>query len=139
MSPSAEEQLIDAAVRARENAYAPYSGFRVGAAILLANGDIHVGVNVENCSYPLSVCAERNAVAAAVVQGAVPGDVVAVSIVAEAHGPPPPCGACRQVLVELARNDAIVLMHNLADGATTRVALGDLLPHAFARDNMPRS
>ena len=132
-----DDDLIQAAVTARQAAYAPYSGFRVGAAVALAKGQILTGVNVENCSYGLTVCAERNAIAAAVAAGAAPGDVVAVAIAADAAQPTPPCGACRQVVTELAADPCRILIHNLRDGSTTQLELADLLPSAFTRSSMP--
>lgn len=137
MSLSSEDQtLVDAARDARHRAYAPYSKFRVGAAVRLRDETIHVGVNVENCSFGLTVCAERHAIAAAVIAGAKRGDVVAVAIVAEGTGPTPPCGACRQVLAEFAAEDARVVAFNLSDGAVQIISLHDLLPKAFGPDAM---
>jgi cytidine deaminase len=123
--------LLAAAWAARENAYAPYSGFRVGAAVLLASGATAAGCNVENASYPLCLCAERAALAQAVaLHGARPGDVAAVAIVADAPRPVPPCGACRQALAEFAGAAGLpVLMANATDRRLA--ALGDLLPDAF--------
>ncbi len=132
-----DKELVAAAVRARNRAYAPYSRFLVGAALRLRNGRVIVGVNVENSSYPLAVCAERNAVAAAVIAGAKPGDVVAVAIATRAAAPTPPCGACRQVLAEFASGETPVICHNIADERTVRHRLADLLPYAFGRENMP--
>ena len=134
-----QTELIRAAKAARDNAYAPYSRFRVGAAVRLRDGRIYIGANVENSSYPLSVCAERNAIAAAVVAGAQPGDVRAVAIVAHAADPAPPCGACRQVLSEFADPDVVVVTHNLADGFTAAFTVGELLPRAFGPDNFTGS
>jgi cytidine deaminase len=123
--------LLDAAWTARENAHAPYSGFRVGAAVLLSSGAVAAGCNVENASYPLCLCAERAALAQAVaLHGARPGDIRAVAIVADAPRPVTPCGACRQALAEFAAAALPVLMANATD---RRLAmLGDLLPDAFA-------
>lgn len=132
MTPS-WPSLISAAREAREHAYAPYSGFRVGAALQL-DGCIVTGVNVENCSYGLTVCAERNAIAAAVCGGANPGSVQAVAIVAE--GLTPPCGACRQVLAEFVAPGARILLHNLRDGSNTEMDFAELLPHAFKRSDL---
>ncbi|MCK5690103.1 cytidine deaminase [Myxococcota bacterium] len=129
-----KEVLIRAAMDAREKSYAPYSKFRVGAAVILADGTITTGINVENASYGLTVCAERHAIAAAVVQGAQPGDVVGVAIVADASEPVPPCGACRQVIAEFAKDDAVVVMHNLRDSKRSESLVGELLPLAF-REN----
>ena len=121
--------------RARElagRAYAPYSRYAVGAAVLTASGEIVGGCNVENASYGLSICAERSAVFTARGRGLVdPRDVplVAIAIAAQGGPPPWPCGACRQVLAEFARADAAVLV---AAGETVHVAkLAELLPHAF--------
>jgi len=133
-----DRELIDAAIQSRSHAYAPYSQFRVGAAVRTLDGRIATGVNVENCSYGLTVCAERHAVAAAVQAGMQAGQLIRVAIVAEAKAPTPPCGACRQVLGEFAAAGAVVLAHNVKDGKTTQVALTDLLPSAFRPDNIPK-
>jgi cytidine deaminase len=120
------EALIDAAREVRRNAHAPYSGFPVGAAVL-AGERVFVGVNVENASYPVSSCAERNALAASVAAGAT--DVDAVAVVAGEHDAAPPCGACRQALVELAPRAVVVA--ESADGRRRTWAAGELLPDAF--------
>ncbi len=120
------DSLVAAARDARVNAYAPYSHFAVGAA-LLAGGRVFTGVNIENASYPVSVCAERNAVAAAVTAGERTLDVIA--IVADASVITPPCGACRQVLHEF--GPAMLVVCAQMNGATIEWALKDLLPHAF--------
>ena len=90
--------LLEAAWAAREHAHAPYSGFKVGAALGLRDGTIVGGCNVENAAYPMCTCAERTAACAAVAAGMKAGDLVAAVVVAEADGLTPPCGACRQVL-----------------------------------------
>ncbi len=139
MKLSAEERaLVDAAAAAREKAYAPYSRFKVGAALRLRDGRVVCGANVENASYGLAVCAERNAVGAAVLAGAAPSDVVAVAVVADSAEPVSPCGACRQVLAEFASADTPVLLHNARDGKTARHTVAGLLPAAFLRDSLPR-
>lgn len=123
----AERALLAAARRVRRHAHAPYSRFLVGAAVLDERGRVHVGCNVENASYGLTVCAERNAVAAAVAAGA--RAIVAVAVVTAARPAAPPCGACRQVLAELAADGAPVL---LGSGASVdRTTVGELLPRAF--------
>ncbi len=120
------DELVVAARDVRAEAYAPYSGFLVGAAVL--TGDrIFTGVNVENASYPLSVCAERNAVAAAVAAGE--RRVECVAVVTEAAQPTPPCGGCRQVLWEFGP-EALVVSES-TDGVRVMWALEDLLPDAF--------
>lgn len=135
---ASDRELIDRAIEVRDRAHAPFSGFPVGAALRLANGRMAAGVNVENSSFGLSVCAERHAVAAAVIEGAAPGDVVAVAIAAAGNGPPPPCGACRQVLADFAAADARILMHDIQTGETIVSTLAELLPRAFRADNMPK-
>jgi cytidine deaminase len=120
------DELLWAAREVRERAYAPYSGFRVGAA-LLAEDQVFSAVNVENASFPLSVCAERNVVAAMVAGGKRRLDVVAV--VTDAAEPTPPCGGCRQVLAEFGP-EAVVVSETLA-GARTRWTVSELLPAAF--------
>ena len=136
-----ERALILAAVQARERAYAPYSHFKVGAALRLADGRIVTGVNVENVSYGLTVCAERNAIAAAVRDGAVVGDLVQVAVGAASASataePVPPCGACRQVLAEFATASLPVLLYNIPTDTIERCCLGELLPHGFAKSSLP--
>ena len=120
--------LVAAARDARERFYAPYSGFAVGAAIL-AGGTTFVGVNIENASYPLSVCAERNAVGAMIIGGQ--RHIDAVAVVAGGDGPASPCGGCRQVLAEFATDDVPVASENVDTGERVRWTLGELLPAAF--------
>ena len=125
------DRLVAAAEEVRKLAYAPYSGFHVGAAVL-AGGRIFTGVNVENASYPLSVCAERNAVAAAVVGGT--ASIDAVAVVADADDPTPPCGGCRQVLNEFGP-DMLVVCEGTS-GTRSRWVLSAILPHAFGPSNL---
>jgi cytidine deaminase len=119
--------LLEAAQAARARAYAPYSNFPVGAAVLGESGRIWAGCNVENSSFGLSVCAERNAVARAVLEGE--ARILAV-VVAGGRKPVPPCGACRQVLAEFAGPDAPVAL--IGAGGRTVHPLGALLAHAFS-------
>lgn len=123
------QQLYDAAEIARSKAWAPYSNFQVGVAIALADGSIVVGCNVENASYGLTVCAERNAIASAVIAGSKP---VAVAIVVDSKTPTPPCGTCRQVLAEFGAPELPVASRTVS-GIEARWSLGELLPHAFTR------
>ena len=119
--------LRAAAVRAMERAYAPYSTFRVGAAIAAAGGEIHVGCNVENAAYPSGICAERAALAAAVVAGS--DELVALVVATEADDPTPPCGMCRQVLAELAPD--VEILSVTRDGREARWTIAQLLPTPF--------
>ena len=107
MARANKGQLIDAAFRAREQAHATFSGFRVGAALLTARGRVISGANVESASYGLTCCAERVALFKALTDGE--HDFVAIAVVAEMAGGPTPCGACRQLLAEYA-TDAVVWM-----------------------------
>ena len=125
------EQLFEAAKKVRERAHAPYSRFPVGAAVLYADGSVVTGCNVENSSYGLSACAERSALAAGVAQGRV--RPVAVAIVVDTPTPCPPCGMCRQVMMEFAPKELPVRSRNLK-GDEARYSLGELLPHAFTSD-----
>jgi cytidine deaminase len=128
------DEMIHAAREAMPQAYAPYSAFRVGAAILNEDGVVRSGVNVENASYPLSVCAERNAVAAMVVAGQ--RHVLAVAVATDATTPTPPCGGCRQVLWEFGDADTVVVAEG-AGGVRARWRLGELLPDAFGPHDLP--
>ena len=126
--------LRDRAMAAMENAYAPYSGFRVGAALQGADGSIAVGCNVENASYPAGLCAERAAVAGAVAQGV--RTFTAIVIATEAESPTPPCGICRQVLMEFA--PALVVLSVTRSGAESQWSMSDLLPKAFTPTSLGR-
>jgi cytidine deaminase len=122
------QRLRRAAVAARRRAYAPYSRFKVGAAVLAGSGQIYAGGNVENASYGLTICAERSAVCAAIAAGE--KSLRALLIVAT--GAVPPCGACRQVLAEFAGPDCpVYLTAPTARTAIQQLSLGELLPRAF--------
>ena len=122
-------ELERRAAEVAERAYAPYSGFRVGAALRTAAGGIYAGANLENRSYGLTNCAERVAVAAAVSAEGPSVRIVAVAVVHPGPEPCSPCGACRQVLIELAAPDAVV-RYRSPQGLVTR-PLRDLLPDTF--------
>jgi cytidine deaminase len=126
---AADAELLAAARATRRRAHAPYSRFTVGAAVRDERGRVHVGCNVENASYGLTTCAERNAVAAAVAAGA--RAVRAVAVVTPTRPPGSPCGACRQVLAELGDARTRVLLAGPA-GAAEATTLGHLLPRAFS-------
>lgn len=125
------ERLFEAATKVRERAHAPYSRFPVGAAVLYPGDVVVTGCNVENSSYGLSVCAERHALGFGVVQGL--GRPLAVAIVVDTPTPCPPCGMCRQVMLEFAPKELPVRSRNLK-GDEARYSLGELLPHAFTSD-----
>lgn len=125
-----KKSLVAAAAKARRHASAPYSGFRVGAALLSEDGRIITGCNVESASYGLTVCAERTAVFKALSEGV--RGFRAVAVVTAAHEPTAPCGACRQVLWDQCR-DIDVLMQTTA-GRRVESRLADLLPRAFEFD-----
>lgn len=135
MSTTSEQrdELVRRARQARAYAYAPYSGYTVGAAVLSASGRVYSGANVENAAYPSGICAERAAVFAAV--GAGEREIAAVAVATENGGTP--CGSCRQVLSEFGPQ-AIILM---VDGSGTVVAqatLSELLPNAFGAGHLPK-
>jgi cytidine deaminase len=118
------KMLISAAVDVRNKAYAPYSGFSVGAALLTKSGEIFTGCNVENISYRLTVCAEQAAVASAIAQGH--RDFVSIAVVADSDQPIVPCGACRQLLAEF--NPSLSVIMATTTGKEEEVRLSELLP-----------
>ena len=129
------DELRDAAFAALENAYAPYSDFRVGAAILAHDGSDGVGCNVENASYPAGMCAERMAVGALAARGVRRFDLLVIAT--EADSPTPPCGVCRQVLAEFA--PALPIVSVTRSGTAERWSLADLLPSPFTPAHLHHS
>lgn len=125
--------LKDAAIAARENAHAPYSNFKVGAAIRTGSGAVFVGCNVENVAYPEGTCAEAGAVAAMVAAGE--RTIIEVYVVAGSPKPVTPCGGCRQKLAEFGGGDVMVTMAT-TDGVEDKMTLDALLPGAFGVDHM---
>ncbi|HEV3402737.1 MAG TPA: cytidine deaminase [Gaiellaceae bacterium] len=117
-----DRELYERAVAAAQRAYAPYSNYLVGAAVLARDGHVLEGVNVENAAYPLGVCAEKTALAGAVVAGFGPGDLEAIAITAS------PCGGCRQWLLEF-RLERVTYLH---DGELVTRTVAELLPDAWA-------
>lgn len=125
-----KEELITLARKARENAYVPYSKFQVGAALLTKDGKVYLGANIENASYPLCMCAERNALYNALNHGEKKENFVAMAVTGKTNGPISPCGACRQVLSELFPKDAPIYLTNLEDEIYETNTV-ELLPFAF--------
>ena len=135
VTPAVLRRLLSAAVVVRQRSYSPYSHFRVGAAILASDGRVYAGCNVENSSYGLSLCAERNAVGQAVARGA--KNVVAVAVVTQSKVPSPPCGMCLQTLSEFAERSLPILLGSTV-GKEEIVTLGDLLPRMFDKSYLLR-
>jgi len=133
-SPESWKQLRERAAWAMERAYAPYSNFRVGAALLASDGSVVEGCNVENASFPAGTCAERVAVGTAIARGL--RDFVALAVVTEATEPTPPCGVCRQVLMEFAPE--LPVLSATLGCAEARWSVSELLPHAFTPTSMGR-
>ena len=125
--------LLDQATRVRENAYAPYSNFKVGAAIRAASGTIYVGCNVENVAYPEGTCAEAGAIAAMVAAGET--RLTEAYVIAGSPMPVTPCGGCRQKLAEFADADVSVTMATTG-GVEQVTSVGDLLPGVFSTAHM---
>lgn len=128
------ESLVDAAKRARSRAYAPYSGVKIGAAVLDSDGAIYVGANIENSSYGLSLCAERTAVFKAVSEGA--KRLVAMAVVGDSEEFTRPCGACRQVMVEF--NPKMKVLRRGLDGFSSESTAEGLLPSYFSPAGLKR-
>jgi cytidine deaminase len=123
-----KQELLQAARKARTKAYAPYSNFHVGAAVLGGNGKIYSGCNVENASYGLTNCAERNAIFAMVAAGET--KIKEILVIGESEEFLPPCGACRQVIAEFAQPSAVVHMCN-REGACRDTTVAELVPFIF--------
>jgi len=128
--------LYEIARTARDNAYAPYSGFKVGAAIRASDGSLYAGCNVENVAYPQGVCAEAGAISAMCLAGR--REVAEVLVIADSPEPVTPCGGCRQKLAEFAAPGTPVILADLA-GVRARTTVGALLPGAFTREHMTRA
>lgn len=130
-----KNQLIIKAKEARSLSYSPYSRFAVGAALLTKDGKVFVGANIENSSYPLCMCAERNALYNAMMSGYKKEDFVALALSADTDEPCSPCGACRQVISELFPREAPIYMSNLK-GDEKETTINELLPFAFSGDDL---
>ena len=130
-----KEELVQKAQEARKLSYSPYSHFAVGAALLCKDGEVFYGTSVENSSYPLCMCAERNALYNAYMHGKKKEDFVAMALSAASDEPCSPCGACRQVLSEIFPADAPIYMSNLK-GQIQETNVRELLPFAFSADDL---
>lgn len=128
-----KEDIIQLAKEARENAYVPYSNFKVGAAVVTKEGKIYKGANIENASYGLTNCAERTAIFKAVSEG--DRNLDSIAIIADTDGPVSPCGACRQVMVEFFDPKAKVFLANLK-GEVEETTVEELLPGAFKQEDL---
>ncbi len=130
-----KEELVQKAIEARRLSHSPYSRFKVGAALLTKDGQIFEGANIENSSYPLCMCAERNALYNAMMHGYKKDDFEALALAADTDGPCSPCGACRQVISELFPNDKPIYMANIK-GDIQETNVPELLPFAFSEDDL---
>jgi cytidine deaminase len=126
--------LLEIAAAARENAHAPYSNFRVGAALLAKGGKVYTGCNIESAAFSPTLCAERVALGAAFAAGEKPGDFEAIAVVADSPEPTTPCGVCRQLLRELAPGIRVILSAapELGTGRL-EMSIEELLPHGFTK------
>ena len=130
-----DEYLVERAKQASKNAYAPYSNFKVGAAVKSETGDVFCGCNVENAAYPQGTCAEAGAIAAMIANGQ--RNITEVVVVADSESPVTPCGGCRQKLAEFSHSDVVVVFANLS-GEVGRMTMNQLLPGAFNKEQMEK-
>lgn len=130
-----ERLLIEKAREAMELSYSPYSHFAVGAALLTSDGGIYQGANVENASYPCGMCAERNAIYHAMMEGKTIDDFIALAIIGDSEDVISPCGQCRQVLSELFPANAPIYLAN-TEGSVKQTSIAELLPFAFNGDDL---
>lgn len=130
-----KEELVCKAIEARDLSYSPYSKFAVGAAILTSDGEVYLGTNIENASYGLAMCAERNALYNAYCHGVAQENIEALAIVADTKLPVSPCGACRQVISELFPSDKPIFLANLK-GDIKETSVEELLPYSFDSEDL---
>ena len=128
--------LLQAATEVRKRAYAPYSHFKVGAALRATSGSIHTGCNVENVAYPEGTCAEAGAIAAMIAAGDT--RIAEIHVIADSPSPVPPCGGCRQKIAEFADPSVIVTLHTV-DGKSFATTVADLLPGVFSAAHMAKT
>ena len=132
MDPKSADELVQAAIAAREKAYAPYSKFKVGAAILTKDGKTYQGCNIENASYGATICAERTALSNMIVMGG--ADPIAIAICYNEEEFAVPCGICRQVLSEFSPKGDLIILMAKTDGSYRETTLSALLPSSFKLD-----
>lgn len=125
-----KNELVAEAIKARENAFAPYSHFKVGAALLTKDGKIYHGSNMESASYGLTLCAERNCIFGAYARGVRKDDIVAFAVVGDTDGPVSPCGACRQIIAEYLNRGVPIYLANLK-GDISEYKIEELIPYFF--------
>ena len=133
MKSKDKERLLREAALAKVNSYSPYSKFRVGAAVLMKNGEIIVGANIENASYPCSICAERSALASVYSRGYKKEDIIAISISADTKDFITPCGMCLQVISELVDGDVPLFLLN-SKNEVKEMKVKKMLPYAFSME-----
>jgi cytidine deaminase len=132
---ASDADLLAAAEAVRAQAYAPYSRFQVGAAILADDGKIYAGANVENAAYPIGNCAEASAIAAMIAGGG--KRITRMYVTGPGSAPVTPCGGCRQRIREFADQDVVVISHGI-DGAPLSQTVAQLLPHSFGPEYLPK-
>lgn len=130
-----KEELIQIAIKESERSYSPYSNFKVGAALLTKDNKIYLGTNIENAAYGLTMCAERNAIFNAYVNGVKKDDIEAIAIVADTDEPVSPCGSCRQVLSELFPINGKIYLGNFK-GKIQETNIIELLPFSFKKEDL---
>ena len=130
-----KSQLVQVALEARQMSYSPYSKFKVGAALLMKDGNIIKGTNIENASFGLTNCAERTALFSAYTQGYTKDDILALAVTSSSTPPASPCGACRQVISELMNGDTSVFVLNDKD-EKYEIKVKELLPFAFSKEQL---
>ena len=135
MEDTLKEKLFNLSYKAFHNAYAPYSNFRVGAAMITKDNKAFVGANIENAAYGLAMCAERVCVFSAYANGVEKDDIAGFAIITDSVEPAMPCGACRQVLSELLPSDLTIYIFNL-EGTCIETNIATLLPYSFGKEDL---
>ncbi len=134
MDNSTQNNLLQTALTASENAYAPYSNFYVGCALIGIDNNIYTGCNVENASYSLTMCAERNAIFSMVAKGC--SKFKAIAIASKNNTETYPCGACRQVMLEFCENENTPVLVYSKENTPSKTTVSELLPHSFTKESM---